>query len=77
MYRTILSSKGQLVLPAQIREEEDWFSGTEFVVEKVPEGILLIPVPKDPVAALYGIAKGAGIKSSDIKKMRQEDEKKR
>ena len=49
METTRLSSKGQLVLPKAIRDADDWREGTEFVVERVPEGVLLRPLR--PVAA--------------------------
>ena len=39
-----LSSKGQLVLPKAIRDAGNWSEGTEFVVEVVPQGVLLRPV---------------------------------
>ena len=39
-----LSSKGQLVLPKAIRDAGNWSAGTEFVVEVVPQGVLLRPV---------------------------------
>ena len=36
---------------------------------------MMVLVPKDPLKALIGMTKGLGVKSSDIKKMRQEDDK--
>ena len=41
---TRLSSKGQLVLPKAIRDTGNWPEGTEFVVEVVPQGVLLRPM---------------------------------
>ena len=75
MYETTLSSKGQVVLPAKAREEKKQRAGTRFKVFPTPLGYELIEIPKDPVKALKGLTKGMGVKSSDIKRMRQEDDR--
>jgi AbrB family looped-hinge helix DNA binding protein len=59
MDRTRLSSKGQLVLPKAIRDADDWAEGTEFIVERVPEGVLLRPVRALPVTRLEIIGASA------------------
>ena len=41
MYVVKLSSKGQLVLPASLRQARRWRAGDEFVLEEVAEGVLL------------------------------------
>jgi AbrB family looped-hinge helix DNA binding protein len=38
---TVLSSKGQLVLPKSIREQRHWHAGTQLLVENTAEGVLL------------------------------------
>ncbi len=38
-----LSSKGQLIIPASLRAAHHWQEGAEFLVEEVPEGLLLRP----------------------------------
>lgn len=60
MNTTRLSSKGQLVLPKAIREAGDWTEGTEFVVERVPEGVLLRPVRPLPATRLEDVIGCAG-----------------
>ena len=44
METTTLSSGGQIVIPKALRESRHWHAGTSFVVEGVPQGILLKPV---------------------------------
>lgn len=44
MATTTLSSRGQIVIPKALRESRHWHAGTSFVVEVVPQGILLKPV---------------------------------
>jgi AbrB family looped-hinge helix DNA binding protein len=38
-----LSTKGQLVLPKEIRTSRAWGPGTEFIIEETKEGIFLRP----------------------------------
>jgi AbrB family looped-hinge helix DNA binding protein len=44
MDSTKLSTKGQLILPKNIRESRAWEPGTEFSVEETADGILLRPM---------------------------------
>ncbi len=60
MDTTRLSSKGQLVLPKAIRDADDWAEGTEFSVERVPEGVLLRPLRTLPVTRLEDVIGCAG-----------------
>jgi AbrB family looped-hinge helix DNA binding protein len=43
---TLLSTKGQIVVPKAIRESKGWKAGTEFTVEETPQGLLLRPKRK-------------------------------
>lgn len=63
METTRLSSKGQIVLPKNIRTARSWVPGTEFIVEETPQGVLLRPTPVFPVTRLEDVAgclKGKG-----------------
>lgn len=44
MPRTRLSSKGQVVLPKEVRERHGWRAGTEIEVEDQGEVVVLRPV---------------------------------
>ncbi|HEY8708316.1 MAG TPA: AbrB/MazE/SpoVT family DNA-binding domain-containing protein [Burkholderiaceae bacterium] len=44
MKAATLSNRGQIVIPKTLRELRHWCAGTTFVVEEVPQGILLEPV---------------------------------
>lgn len=58
MSQTIVSSRGQIVLPKAIRDKLHWKPGTKLTIEHRPEGVLLKPVEKKvgrPVAELAGI----------------------
>lgn len=43
--KTIVSTKGQVILPKAIREQLRWSAGTELVVENTPDGVLLRTAP--------------------------------
>jgi AbrB family looped-hinge helix DNA binding protein len=45
---TTVSTKGQVILPKQIREHRKWDAGTELVVEETADGVLLKPASVFP-----------------------------
>lgn len=45
---TVLSSKGQVILPASIRKRRRWDTGTRLVVEETADGVLLKAAPLFP-----------------------------
>lgn len=42
---TTLSTKGQVILPAEIRRRRRWGAGTKLVVEDTPDGVVLKQAP--------------------------------
>ncbi len=56
METTRLSTKGQIVLPLQIRTSRSWVPGMEFAVEETADGILLRPVGAFPETTLDQVA---------------------
>src|SRR3954466_3888904 len=42
---TVVSTKGQVILPKAIRQQRRWDAGTRLVVEDTPDGVLLRPAP--------------------------------
>ncbi len=53
MDRTRISSKGQIVIPKQIRDRHQWWPGTELAVIDAPGGVL----PIDRLAAPVKLGK--------------------
>jgi AbrB family looped-hinge helix DNA binding protein len=45
---TVISTKGQVILPKAIRDQRKWPAGTKLVVEDTPQGVLLKPWPFPP-----------------------------
>jgi AbrB family looped-hinge helix DNA binding protein len=56
MKTTRLSTKGQLILPKDIRTSRAWVRGTEFTVEETGDGILLRPAGRFPRTDLSEVA---------------------
>jgi AbrB family looped-hinge helix DNA binding protein len=46
MLSTTLSSKGQVVIPKELRDARQWHAGMSLTVEEVPLGLLIRPVRK-------------------------------
>jgi AbrB family looped-hinge helix DNA binding protein len=42
---TVISTKGQVILPKAVRERRQWTPGTRLVVEETAEGVLLKAAP--------------------------------
>jgi len=38
---TVVSTKGQVILPKAIRDSKNWGAGKQLVVEETPDGVLL------------------------------------
>jgi AbrB family looped-hinge helix DNA binding protein len=54
---TIISTKGQVILPKAIRERRRWTQGTRLSVEETPEGVLLRATtlfPETAIDAVFG-----------------------
>jgi AbrB family looped-hinge helix DNA binding protein len=45
---TVVSTKGQVILPQAIRKRRQWSAGTRLIVEDTPEGVLLKTGPFFP-----------------------------
>ena len=42
---TVLSTKGQVILPKALRQQRQWDAGTRLTVEDTPDGLLLKAAP--------------------------------
>ena len=56
MQTTRLSTKGQIILPKNIRTSRAWTPGTEFTVEDSGDGIVLRPAGRFPRTNLDQVA---------------------
>lgn len=68
---TVVSTKGQVILPKSVRERRHWTAGTKLVVEDTSEGILLKSAPLFPPTRpedVFGSLKVKG-KAKTLKEM--------
>jgi AbrB family looped-hinge helix DNA binding protein len=59
---TRLSTKGQLIIPKEIRERHGWTAGTELLVEDRGDSVILRRVPDLPTTQLTDLVGCAGYK---------------
>ena len=52
---TVVSTKGQVILPKSIRDPRRWEPGTRLRVENTAEGVLLRPEPVFPTTTLESV----------------------
>ncbi len=60
MHRVVISEKGQICIPASLRQRFGLQKGDRLVVEESDGAIVLRPLPRHPLLALRGKLKGAG-----------------
>ena len=68
---TIVSTKGQVILPKGIRQRRQWDAGTRLTVEDTEEGVLLRAAPlfaPTAVGAVFGSLPFAG-KAKTVEEM--------
>ncbi len=70
---TRMSSKGQIVIPEELRKTFGWNTGTSFIVVGCPDAIMLQPVTMPDMARFDGLiaesrrqAKAAGLRVGDV-----------
>jgi AbrB family looped-hinge helix DNA binding protein len=57
---TQITSKGQIVIPAELREQMKLEPGTRVAVRREGTAIVLQPITKEFIRSFIGITKGAG-----------------
>ena len=71
---SVMTRKGQVVVPVALRRKYGIAAGTRVVWIDTGTVIKLIPIPKDPVAALRGCSGGEDLTMSLLRD-RKEDKK--
>ncbi len=71
---SVMTGKGQVVIPVALRRKYGIAAGTRVAWIDTGTDIRLIPIPKDPVAALRGCSDGEDLTMSLLRD-RKEDKK--
>ena len=66
MYTAIVSAKGWVVIPKDLREKYDLKKGTRVQVLDYDDLLALVPLPDDPVEALHGMLEGGPSLTADL-----------
>ena len=71
--KSVMSTKGQTVIPKEIREALGLKPGTKLAWSLNDRSVTVIPIPSDPVRALRGLLKGTGYTYDDFLRERNEE----
>jgi AbrB family looped-hinge helix DNA binding protein len=77
MLTTTVTKRAQTVVPAAIRQQHNIQPGDVLAWIDDGETIKVIPLPRDPVDALRGCAKGEGLVRQLLASRREERERER
>ena len=66
MYTAKVSTKGWIVIPKDLRKKYGLTKGTQVQVVDYGDVLALIPLPDDPVEALYGMLEGGPSLTVDL-----------
>lgn len=69
---TIITERGQTVVPAQIRKRHKMKKGTKLVWLDDGKTIRVIPIPDDPIEALHGIGEGENLLDALLQERKRE-----
>ena len=72
METSVLTTKGQLLIPKRIRNKYGIKSGVKIVFEETDKGVLITPMNEQYFKSFAGILKGSNLKE-DMKKMKEEE----
>lgn len=74
--QTIVSVRGQTVIPRRIREELGITPATRLEWKVKNGAIIILPLPSDPIQSAIGILEGRGPSTSDLLAERKADKEK-
>lgn len=72
METSVLTSKGQLLIPKRLRNKYGIKSGVKVVFEETDKGVLITPMNEQYFKSFAGILKGGNL-AEDMKKMKEEE----
>ncbi len=73
METSVLTTKGQLLIPKRLRTKYGIKSGVKVVFEETPKGVLITPMNEQYFKSFAGILKRTGNLKEDIKQLKEEE----
>jgi AbrB family looped-hinge helix DNA binding protein len=70
---SILTSKGQLLIPKRLRTKYGIETGVKVIFEETKEGLIIKPMDEKYFESFAGILKGTGNLKGEMKKMKEEE----
>lgn len=75
METSVLTTKGQLLIPKRIRNKYGIKSGVKIIFEETENGVVIRPMNEDYFNSFRGILKSAGNLKEEMKEMKEEEKK--
>ena len=75
METSILSTKGQLLIPKRIRNKYGIKSGVKVIFEETENGVIIRPMNEDYFNSFRGIFKSTGNLGEEMKEMKAEEKR--
>lgn len=73
--QTMVTERGQISIPASLRKRFHLTPGTNVEWMETEKGILILPVPKDPIQAFRGSGKTQSLNKVLLQERRKDKEK--
>ena len=75
METSVLTAKGQLLIPKRIRNKYGIKSGVKVIFEETDKGVIIRPMNEDYFNSFMGILKSEGDLKEEMKQYKQEEKK--
>jgi len=75
METSVLTVKGQLLIPKRIRNKYGIKSGVKVIFEETENGVVIRPLNENYFKSFMGVLKSTGNLKEEIQKMKAEDKK--
>ncbi len=75
METSVLTNKGQLLIPKRIRNKYGIKSGVKVIFEETDKGVIIRPMNEEYFNSFMGILKSSGNLKEEIKKYKEEEKK--
>ena len=76
MKTATVSTKGWIVVPKEMRVKYNLRPGTKVQIVDYGEGLAIVPLPSDPIAALRGMFAGSPSLTNDLIRDREQSKEK-